>query len=114
MKRAVKTDIPKHGRPFEWGIVADGTLYTAAAPMKADGTPETGNIRKQITLALSNLAKVLKSAGGTMADGQLYIDIVTNPQAPYAQFVLKELPTPEPGTAALLLIGLLAISRRRG
>ncbi len=68
MKRAVETGISKHGRPFEWAIVSNGICYTAAAPMHADGTPETGPIRTQARLALGNLAKQLKAAGGSMAD----------------------------------------------
>lgn len=68
MKRAVETGISKHGRPFEWVIVSNGICYTAAAPMHADGTPETGPIRTQARLALGNLAKQLKAAGGSMAD----------------------------------------------
>ena len=68
MKRAVETGISKHGRPFEWVIVSNGICYTAAAPMHADGTPETGPIRTQARLALGNLGKQLKAAGGSMAD----------------------------------------------
>jgi enamine deaminase RidA (YjgF/YER057c/UK114 family) len=113
VKRAVKTDIPKHGRPFEWGIVADGTLYTAAAPMKADGTLETGNIRKQITLALSNLAKVLKSAGGTMADVTQTMLYVTDRSYidPITEVWAKAFPKPYPNRATVVVneIGLKGV-----
>ena len=68
MKRAIQTGISTHNRPFEWAIVANGICYTAAAPLHADGTPETGAIGTQARLALSNLAKQLKAAGGSMAD----------------------------------------------
>ena len=68
MKRAIQTGISTHNRPFEWAIVANGICYTAAAPLHADGTPETGAIGIQARLALSNLAKQLKAAGGSMAD----------------------------------------------
>ena len=68
MKRAIQTGISTHNRPFEWAIVANGICYTAAAPLHADGTPETGAIGTQARLALTNLAKQLKAAGGSMAD----------------------------------------------
>jgi hypothetical protein len=31
MKKAISTKLPTHGRPFEWAIIADEILYTAAA-----------------------------------------------------------------------------------
>ncbi|MFN0043018.1 MAG: RidA family protein [Alphaproteobacteria bacterium] len=68
MKRAIQTGISTHNRPFEWAVVSNGICYTAAAPLHADGTPETGAIGTQARLALSNLAKQLKAAGGSMAD----------------------------------------------
>ena len=86
MKKAIETGIPTHGRPFEWAILVHGFLYTAAAPIKADGTPEIGNITTQTQLALANLAKTLKAAGGSLADvtqvmlyvtNRMYIDPIT-------------------------------------
>src|SRR5215469_9554880 len=68
MKKAIPTKIPTHGRPFEWAITADGILYTAAAPIREDGSHETGDIRAQARLTLANLAAVLAAAGGDMGD----------------------------------------------
>lgn len=113
MKRAVKTSIPKHGRPFEWGIVADGTLYTAAAPMKANGKPETGNIRKQTTLALANLATILKAAGGSMADVTQTMLYVTKRAYidPITEIWAKAFPKPYPNRATVVVneIGLRGV-----
>lgn len=51
--------------------------------------------------------------GGGAADGELYIDVVPQPQAPFTVFTLKETPTPEPASLVLLALGgLLAVRRR--
>ncbi len=44
--------------------------------------------------------------------GELYIDVVPSPQAPFTVFTLKEMPTPEPTTLLLLLAVVLAHARR--
>jgi 2-iminobutanoate/2-iminopropanoate deaminase len=68
MKRAIETGIPRHERPFEWAILANGTLYAVAAPIKADGEVERGEISAQAKLTLGNLSKCMSAAGGSMAD----------------------------------------------
>jgi enamine deaminase RidA (YjgF/YER057c/UK114 family) len=68
MKQPVKTGLPKAGAPIEWATIADGILYTAQIPIKANGTIETGDIGVQTTLTLDNLKRSLKAAGGTLAD----------------------------------------------
>ncbi|NWG12506.1 MAG: RidA family protein [Acidobacteria bacterium] len=68
MKQAVKSGLPVPAAPIEWAIVADGVIYTAQIPIKADGTIETGDIDKQTRLTLDNLRKTLKAAGATLAD----------------------------------------------
>jgi hypothetical protein len=46
-KRAVDTGLPAiAGRPIQWATIADGILYTAQLPLKADGSFETGALRK--------------------------------------------------------------------
>lgn len=113
MKRAVKTDIPKHGRPFEWGIVADGTLHAAAAPMKRDGKPETGDIRKQTRLALANLDTILKAAGGSMADVTQTMLYVTKRSYidPITEIWATAFPKPYPNRATVVVneIGLKGV-----
>ena len=68
MKRAIDTGMDNHGRPYEWAIAAGGMLFTAAVPVAQDGTVETGDIVRQTTVTLENLARTLKLAGGSMAD----------------------------------------------
>jgi hypothetical protein len=46
------------------------------------------------------------------AAGNLFIDVVTSPTAPFTTFTLKEYPTPEPTTALLLVLGAALIRRR--
>ena len=105
MKRAIETGIPRHARPFEWAILADGILYTVAAPIKADGTAETGDIRKQATLTLANLAKSLKAAGGSMADVTQVMLYVTERDFidPITEIWAKAFPKPYPNRATVIV-----------
>ena len=50
--------------------------------------------------------------GDGPSDGQLWIDVVSDPND-LTLFILKETPTPEPATMCLLVIGGLAMLRRR-
>jgi 2-iminobutanoate/2-iminopropanoate deaminase len=105
MKKAIETGIPRHNRPFEWAIVADNILYTAAAPLRADGTPETGDITTQATLTLANLAKVLKAAGGSMADVTQVMLYVTKREYidPITLVWAKAFPKPYPNRATVIV-----------
>jgi 2-iminobutanoate/2-iminopropanoate deaminase len=104
-KKAVDTGIPRHARPFEWAIVADGIFYAAAAPIKADGTAETGDIRKQTTLVLANLAQSLKAAGGSMADVTQVMLYVTEREFidPITEIWAKAFPKPYPNRATVIV-----------
>jgi len=68
MKQAVKTGIPAPSAPIEWATLADGVLYTAQIPIRADGSIDTGDIRAQTRLTLDNLKRTVAAAGGTLAD----------------------------------------------
>jgi enamine deaminase RidA (YjgF/YER057c/UK114 family) len=68
MKRVVDTGLPEFGRPTEHAVMADGHLRATAVPLKMDGTFETGDARTQIALALENLEKTVKAAGGAITD----------------------------------------------
>ncbi|RFB78136.1 RidA family protein [Methylovirgula sp. 4M-Z18] len=68
MKKVVDFGLPNVGRPMEWAILADGILYTTLLPIFADGTFETGDIRKQTELTLDHLKRAVTAAGGTMED----------------------------------------------
>ncbi len=105
VKKAIDTGIPRHARPFEWAILADGILYAVAAPIKADGAAETGDIRKQATLTLANLAKSLKAAGGSMADVTQVMLYVTERDFidPITEIWAKAFPKPYPNRATVIV-----------
>jgi enamine deaminase RidA (YjgF/YER057c/UK114 family) len=58
--------------------MADGQLRTTAVPLKADGTFEVGDARSQIALALENLERTLKAAGGEITDVIQALCFLTN------------------------------------
>jgi 2-iminobutanoate/2-iminopropanoate deaminase len=68
MRKPVKTHLPAVNAPLEWATTADGILYTAQIPIREDGSIETGDIRAQTDLTLSNLRRVVEAAGGGMDD----------------------------------------------
>jgi len=68
MRKPVKTHLPAVNAPLEWATVADGILYTAQIPIREDGSIETGDIRAQTELTLSNLRRVVEAAGGGLDD----------------------------------------------
>jgi enamine deaminase RidA (YjgF/YER057c/UK114 family) len=68
MRKPVKTHLPAVNAPLEWATTADGILYTAQIPIREDGSIETGDIRAQTDLTLSNLRRVVEAAGGGMED----------------------------------------------
>ncbi|WP_342643332.1 RidA family protein [Rhodoligotrophos ferricapiens] len=109
-KKAVPTSLSTHGRPFEWAISAGGVLYTAAAPIKDDGTAETGDIKLQARLTLSNLAATLAAAGGSMADVTQVMLYVTSRSFidPITEIWAEAFPTPYPnrGTVIVSEIGI--------
>jgi 2-iminobutanoate/2-iminopropanoate deaminase len=110
MKKAIATRIPTHGRPFEWAISADGILYTAAVPVRDDGSHETGDIRAQARLTLENLAAVLAAAGGSMADVVQVMLYVTDRNFidPITEIWVEAFPQPYPnrGTVIVNEIGI--------
>jgi 2-iminobutanoate/2-iminopropanoate deaminase len=110
MKKAIATKLSTHGRPFEWAISADGVLYTAAAPVREDGSHETGDIRLQARLTLANLAATLAAAGGTMADVTQVMLYVTERSFidPITEIWAQAFPRPYPnrGTVIVSEIGI--------
>jgi enamine deaminase RidA (YjgF/YER057c/UK114 family) len=85
MKRVVHTGLPEFGRPTEHAVMADGHLRTTAVPLKMDGTFETGDARSQIALALENLEKTVKAAGGEITDVIQALCFLTNASRAGAQ-----------------------------
>jgi 2-iminobutanoate/2-iminopropanoate deaminase len=110
MKKAIATKLSTHGRPFEWAISADGVLYTAAAPVREDGSHETGDIRLQARLTLATLAATLAAAGGTMADVTQVMLYVTERSFidPITEIWAQAFPRPYPnrGTVIVSEIGI--------
>jgi enamine deaminase RidA (YjgF/YER057c/UK114 family) len=68
MRKPVKTHLPAVSSPLEWATTAEGILYTAQIPNREDGSIETGDIRAQAELTLSNLRRTVEAAGGGMDD----------------------------------------------
>jgi|SRR6185312_14572074 len=68
MRKPVKTHLPAVSSPLEWATTAGGILYTAQIPNREDGSIETGDIRAQAELTLSNLRRTVEAAGGGMDD----------------------------------------------
>jgi hypothetical protein len=66
MKKVIKTHLPGEEAPIEWAVSADGILYTAQIPIRADGSIETGDITKQADLTFTNLMRTLEAAGGKL------------------------------------------------
>lgn len=110
MKQAIATKLSTHGRPFEWAISADGVLYTAAIPIREDGSLETGDIRAQARLTLANLAAVLAAADGNMADVVQVMLYVTDRDFidPITEIWAEAFPRPYPnrGTVIVNEIGI--------
>ncbi len=78
MKRVVHTGLRNATRPTEHAVMADGHLRTTAVPLKTDGTFDTGDARSQIALALENLDKTVKAAGGDITDVIQALCFLTN------------------------------------
>ena len=63
--------------------MADGHLRTTAVPLKMDGTFDTGGTAPgQIALALDNLDRMSKAAGGEIADVIQALCFLTNADQP--------------------------------
>lgn len=62
MRTIINTGLPDIGQPFSWATQGGGLLFTAHGPVKPDGSVETGDSEKQITLTFDNLAMTLKAA----------------------------------------------------
>ena len=108
MKKAITTGLPDAKGPIERAILAGRTLYTTASPTKADGTTEKGSAAKQATLTLSNLARILKAAGGSMADVTQAMLYVTDRRfiAPITKVWAKAFSRPYPNRATVIVKGI--------
>jgi enamine deaminase RidA (YjgF/YER057c/UK114 family) len=78
VKKVIKTGLPGADAPIEWAVSADGIVYTAVIPIRADGSVDTGGIEGQTRLTLDNLKKVMAAAGGTLADVSQVLIYITD------------------------------------
>lgn len=109
MRTPVKTHLPGDEAPIEWAVTADGVLYTAHIPMRADGSIETGPIEQQAEVTFDNLKRTLEAAGGTLDDVTQVLIYLTDPaafqgmNAVYRRFFAK----PFPNRATVVVAGLM-------
>jgi enamine deaminase RidA (YjgF/YER057c/UK114 family) len=111
MKQAVKSGLPVPAAPIEWAVLADGVLYTAQIPIKADGSIESGGIATQTRLTLDNLKKTLKAAGGSLDDVVQVLVYLPDPKdfpgmnAVYGEYFGKPYPNRATIVAQLMVPG---------
>jgi 2-iminobutanoate/2-iminopropanoate deaminase len=109
MRTPVKTHLPSDEAPIEWAVIADGVLYTAHVPLRADGSIETGPIERQAELTFANLKQTVEAAGGTLADVTQVLVYLTDPaafqgmNAVYRRFFAE----PYPNRATVIVAGLM-------
>lgn len=111
MKKAVKSGLPTPSAPIEWATIANGIVYTAQIPIRADGSIEVGDIDIQTRLTLDNLKKTLKAAGGTLADVAQVLIYLPDPKdfsgmnAVYGEYFIKPFPNRATIVAQLMVPG---------
>ena len=109
MREVVKTHLPSEEAPIEWAITADGVLYTAQIPIRADGSIETGDIDKQADLTFDNLKKTLAAAGGSLADVTQVLVYLTAKEhfAKMNEVYRRYFSKPFPNRATVIVAGLM-------
>jgi 2-iminobutanoate/2-iminopropanoate deaminase len=111
MKQSVKSGLPVPSAPIEWATLADGILYTAQIPIKADGKIETGDIKVQTRLTLDNLKRTVAAAGGSLSDvAQVLVYLPESSDFPgmneiYGQYFAKPYPNRATIVAKLMVPG---------
>lgn len=109
MRTPVQTHLPSEEAPLEWAVTADGILYTAHVPLRADGSVETGPIERQAEVTFDNLKRTLEAAGGSLDDVTQVLIYLTDPavfqgmNAVYRRFFTK----PYPNRATVIVAGLM-------
>ena len=109
MRAPAKTHLPSEDAPLEWAVTADGILYTAHVPLRADGSIEDGPIERQAEVTFDNLKRTLEAAGGALDDVTQVLIYLTDPavfqgmNAVYRRFFAK----PYPNRATVIVAGLM-------
>ena len=109
MKKVIKTHLPGEEAPIEWAVSADGILYTAQIPIRADGSIETGDIAKQADLTFTNLRRTLEAAGGKLDDVTQVLVYLTGKEhfAGMNEIYRKHFSKPYPNRATVIVAGLM-------
>ena len=109
MKKVIKTHLPGEEAPIEWAVSADGILYTAQIPIRADGSIETGDIAKQADLTFTNLRRTLEAAGGKLDDVTQVVVYLTGKEhfAGMNEIYRKHFSKPYPNRATVIVAGLM-------
>jgi len=108
MMKKIQTHLPSLKAPVEWATRGGDTVYTTLISMRADGSVETGDIRKQTEVVMDNLKKVMEAAGGSLADVTIIQIFMTDP-ADYAamnEVYAKSYPDACPNRATIYISGL--------
>ena len=109
MRAPIKTHLPSEDAPLEWAVTADGILYTAHVPQRADGSIEDGPIERQAEVTFDNLKRTLDAAGGSLDDVTQVLIYLTDPavfqgmNAVYRRFFAR----PYPNRATVIVAGLM-------
>ena len=109
MRAPIKTHLPSEDAPLEWAVTADGILYTAHVPLRADGSIEDGPIERQAEVTFDNLKRTLEAAGGSLDDVTQVLIYLTDPavfqgmNAVYRRFFAR----PYPNRATVIVAGLM-------
>lgn len=77
MRQVVATGLAPEPAPFSHAVIANGVVFTAHLPIRADGSAETGSAAAQAELALSNLKTAVEAAGATLDDVAQVILFIT-------------------------------------
>ena len=110
MIKAIDTGLPHFGRPTEWATTGAGIVFTAAVPVKADGTFETGDARDQIKLSLNNLRQVMDAAGGKMNDiAQVMVYLTSADHIPVLNELWGEYFVPPYANRAIVIVNAIGV-----
>jgi len=109
MRKAIKTHLPGEEAPIEWAVSADGILYTAQIPIRADGSIETGDIGRQADLTFDNLKRTLEAAGGSLVDVTQVLVYLTGKEhfAGMNEVYRRYFAKPYPNRATVIVAGLM-------